>query len=274
MAKRCGDTDQQTSEPQILLRQLIHRDQRSRRVMTRALPQVCFFCGDASADPVCDPCTAAAPRLPAESCPRCQLASANGDVCGRCLKKPPQWQRLHARWRYDFPLDHAVLAAKYQHQFALYRWAIGTLTAWPFDTATRVTVLPVPLAPERLAERGYNQATLIARELVCRFDATTRAPALRVDADAVLRVRETAVQQRLNWVERRRNVRGAFAVTRAFDGEIVLLVDDVLTTGATLNELARVLTAAGAARVDALVLARVQPIRRRERSNAFGQAVN
>lgn len=265
---------QQGSEPQILLRQLIAGDPRSRRLITRSLPQVCFFCGDASADAVCEPCTAAAPRLPEASCPRCQLASANGEVCGRCLKKPPHWQCLHARWRYDFPIDHAVLAAKYRHQFALYRWAIGGLATWPFDTATRVTLLPVPLAPERLAERGYNQATLIARELVRHFDAVIGVPELRVDVDAAVRVRETAVQQRLNWVERRRNVRGAFAVTRAFDGETVLLVDDVLTTGATLNELARVLTAAGAARVDALVLARVQPIRRSERSNAFGQAVN
>ncbi|MBL8308923.1 MAG: ComF family protein [Burkholderiales bacterium] len=181
---------------------------------------------------------------------------------------------MHARWRYDFPLDHALLAAKYHHQFALYRWAVATLTAWPFAATERVTLVPVPLAPDRLAERGYNQATLIAQELAHRFRGADGAPALSVDANAALRIRETAVQQRLNWVERRRNVRGAFAATRSFTGEAVVLIDDVLTTGATLNELARVLTAAGAAQVDALVLARVLPIRRRERSNAFGRAVS
>ena len=130
-------------------------------------------------------------------------------------------------------------------------------------------LVPVPLHPKRLAARGYNQALLIAREFARRFaDAD-----LHVDNNAVVRIRETDVQQRLNWIERRRNVRGAFAATRSLAGESVLLVDDVLTTGATLNELARVALAAGAAQVDALVLARVQPLRRRERTVKFNRAV-
>ncbi len=229
----------------------------------RMLPQCCFFCGDSSVETVCAPCIDNLPSLVEQVCPRCQLAVANGEVCGRCLKKPPAWERLVARWPYQFPLDKALVSAKYHHAFAIYRWAAAYLNAWPL-TAT-ATLIPVPLADLRLQSRGYNQAQLIAEEVAKRF-------ALRVDASAVIRIRETDVQQRLNWIERRHNVRGAFVATRSFAGESVVLIDDVLTTGATLNSLARTVLDAGATRVDAFVLARVLPIRRRDRVVKFGQA--
>ena len=240
------------------------------RVRDHALPQSCLLCGDTGPRAVCKPCASSLPRVGADACPRCQLASVHGQVCGRCLKRPPQWQRLLAPWSYAFPFDAALLAAKYGHAFAVYRWAAENALgrhAWPFARA--VTLVPVPLAPERLQARGYNQALLIAREIARHFDESS----LRVDHDAAVRIRETDVQQRLNWIDRRRNVRGAFAATRSFAGESVVLIDDVLTTGATLNELARVALAAGAVRVDALVLARVQPLRRRERIAKFNRAV-
>lgn len=165
---------------------------------------------------------------------------------------------------YEFPVDAVMVAAKYQHAFALYRWAAAQCTEWPF--AQTATLIPVPLAAARLQSRGYNQAQLIAGELARRFN-------LRVDRDAIVRIRETDVQQRLNWIERRRNVRSAFVSTRSLVGESVVLVDDVLTTGATLNELARAALDAGAASVDAFVLARVEPLRRRERVARFGRAI-
>lgn len=229
----------------------------------RALPQSCFFCGDSSDETVCMACALDLSGLADEVCPRCQLAAANGEVCGRCLKKPPEWSHLVALWHYEFPLDTALVSAKYHHAFAIYRWAATQRTAWPF--AANATLIPVPLAELRLQSRGYNQAQLIAEEMAKRFG-------LNVDADAVVRIRETDVQQRLNWIERRQNVRNAFVTTRPFAAESVVLVDDVLTTGATLNSLARALLDAGAARVDAFVLARVLPIRRRDRVVKFGQA--
>ena len=235
-----------------------------KRVADRALPQICFFCGDSSDETVCAPCAAVLPRLAEQVCPRCQLAAANGEVCGRCLKKPPLWQHLVALWQYEFPLDRAMISAKYHHAFAIYRWAAAQPKAWPF--AADATLIPVPLADLRLQSRGYNQAQLIAGEMAKRFG-------LRVDANAVVRIRETDIQQRLNWSERRQNVRGAFVTTRSFVSESVVLIDDVLTTGATLNALARALLDAGATRVDAFVLARVLPIRRRDRVVKFGQAI-
>ncbi len=233
------------------------------RVRDCTLPQTCFFCGDSSDETVCAPCASALPRLPEQVCPRCQLAAANGEVCGRCLKKPPVWGQMVAQWQYEFPLDTAMISAKYHHAFAIYRWAAAQQDTWPF--ADEATLIPVPLADLRVQSRGYNQAQLIAVELAKRFD-------LKVDADAVIRIRETDIQQRLNWTERRANVRGAFVATRSLAGQSVVLVDDVLTTGATLNALASALLDAGAARVDAFVLARVLPIRRRDRVVKFGQA--
>lgn len=234
-----------------------------KRVRDRALPQSCFFCGDSSDETVCAPCAADAPRLAEQVCPRCQLAAANSQVCGRCLKKPPVWQHLVAQWQYEFPLDRAMISAKYHHGFAIYRWAATQRSAWPF--APDATLIPVPLAELRLQSRGYNQAQLIAEEMAKRFE-------LKVDTDAVVRIRETDIQQRLNWIERRKNVRAAFAATRSFAGEAVVMIDDVLTTGATLNALAQALLDAGAARVDAFVLARVLPIRSRDRVVKFGRA--
>ena len=169
-----------------------------------------------------------------------------------------------AEWQYEFPLKSAITSAKYHHAFSIFRWVSAQRSGWPF--AASATLIPVPLAVLRLQSRGYNPAHLIANEMANRF-------ALRVDADAVIRIRETDIQQRLNWIERRRNVRHAFAATRSFAGESVVLVDDVLTTGSTLNELARAVYDAGAARVDAYVLARVQPIRRRDRVVKFGRSI-
>lgn len=234
------------------------------QLLARALPQTCFFCGDSALETVCEPCAVELPAVTAQVCPRCQLPAANGDVCGRCLKKPPVWQHLTTDWRYQFPMDAALVSAKYHHAFAIYRWAAAQRASWAFDCAA--TLVPVPLSDGRLQIRGYNQAQLIAKEMAARF-------ALRMDADAAIRIRETGMQQRLNWVDRRKNVRGAFAATRSFAGESVVLVDDVLTTGATLNELARAIYDAGASRVDAYVLARVQPIRRRDRVVKFERSV-
>lgn len=168
-----------------------------------------------------------------------------------------------AEWQYEFPLKAAISSAKYHHAFPIFRWVAAQRRDWPF--AASATLIPVPLAELRLQERGYNQAERVAAEMAKRF-------ALRIDADGVIRIRETDIQQRLNWIERRRNVRHAFAATRSFGGESVVLVDDVLTTGATLNELARAMYDAGAVRVDAYVLARVQPIHRRDRVVKFGRS--
>lgn len=233
------------------------------------LPQVCRLCGDGSDESVCAACERMLPRIADGACPSCQLASMQGLRCGRCVRRPPEWDRLLAVWSYGFPLDRLVLSGKYSGDFAVLAWAASRLADRRVALADSAvdrsfSLIPVPLAPERLAARGFNQAVELGRWWVRRWPQDALLPG------AVVRARETAVQQELSWTERRANVRGAFAATGSMVGRHVILIDDVLTTGATLNELARVVRRAGAASVSAAVLARVLPPRRSRHTTPFG----
>ncbi len=234
------------------------------RLVDRALPMRCLLCADATARAVCSPCEAMLARTTDEACPRCRLPSSNGEVCGRCLRYPPRWQHLTATFMYEFPLDRLIVGAKHARDWGVFDWSAAQLNEWPH--AANATLIPVPMAPERWAERGYNQAALLAHTLARRFD-------LRTDNEAIIRIRDTGSQAARAWVERRKNVKGAFAATRSFAGESMVLIDDVLTTGATLNECARAAFDAGAANVDAFVIARVSPPRARDRVQKFNRAV-
>jgi ComF family protein len=239
-------------------------------LVSRLLPSRCLLCNDlCGAEPagsavICAPCHAALARTGDESCPRCRLPASNGEVCGRCLRYPPRWNELHASFIYSFPMDRLIVGAKHAQHWGVFDWVAQTTPRWPF--ARNATLIPVPASAERIEERGYNQATLLAQSLAKRFD-------LRVDNAAVARIRATETQARRNWVERRKNVKDAFTATRSMKGESIVLIDDVLTTGATLNECARAAIDAGAVTVDAFVIARVNAPRARDRIAKFGHAV-
>ena len=211
--------------------------------------QDCFLCGGHSRAPLCQPCDADLPRLPAAQCPTCALPSTGGRVCGACLSDPPAFDATLCSLVYDWPTTRLIQAFKYQRALGLTR----TLAlAPPAPAHSPDLVIPLPLSRQRLAARGYNQALEIARVLARRHRLT-------LDATAVARVRDTLPQAGLPWNERARNIRGAFAATRRFDGLAVAVVDDVMTTGATLDEMARTLKAAGAVRVTNWVIARALP---------------
>jgi ComF family protein len=237
-----------------------------RAVVRSALPQRCFFCADSGDSAICVPCSASLPRTSDDACPRCQLPSVAAQVCGRCLKRPPRWNTLVAPWRYEFPMDRALVAGKRASAFSVYQWFTHAINASRFSAVSVTGIVAVPSSTERLQQRGYNHAELIAELVAKQFNVP-------MEKNALVRIRNTETQYHRNWVERRANVRDAFAATRSLAGQHVLLVDDVLTTGATLNELARVALEAGAASVNALVLARAQPMRRRERITKFGREV-
>jgi len=197
----------------------------------------CFLCRGSASALLCAACDADLPRLAAERCPRCALPSPRGETCGRCLAHPPHYDATVAALSYAFPADALVHALKFRGELALAPLLAGLLSE-SIDSGADY-LLPVPLSRERLRQRGYNQALEIARHL--------RRGRLLVDACE--RSRDTAPQLELPYQERRRNVRGCFIAKRAFDGAVVALVDDVMTTGATLDEMARTLKAAGASRV-------------------------
>ncbi|HZM34327.1 MAG TPA: ComF family protein [Burkholderiales bacterium] len=204
----------------------------------------CFLCRGGASELLCPSCEADLPRLAPGRCPRCALPSPSGEACGRCIAQPPHYDATVAALAYAFPADALVHALKFRGELSLAALLAGFLSASVNSGAD--FVVPVPLSRERLRQRGYNQALEIARHL-------GRGRPLAATCE---RRRDTAPQIGLPHDERRRNVKGCFTATRAFDHAVVAVVDDVMTTGATLDEMARTLKAAGASRVVNWVVAR------------------
>lgn len=211
----------------------------------------CFLCGSASQNNSwCNACDASLPRLPIAHCPVCALPTLNGAVCGHCLQNPPGFMRTVAVYSYSFPLDKLVLALKYGEKLYLSR-QLGV------NIARQVKVLPdcliaMPLHPARLKERGFNQSMLLAH-------CIGRELKIPVFPFACQRVRNTPSQSSLPLKERGKNIRKAFTCTPDIVGKHVAIIDDVMTTGTTLNELALTLLNAGAREVSAWVIARTLP---------------
>lgn len=178
-------------------------------------------------------------------CPRCGLPSPDAATCGRCVTEKPAYDATRAALAYDFPADALVHSLKFRGELALAP-LLGKLLRETLGEERADCIVPVPLSSGRLRERGYNQAVEIARHL--------GRPGL--DLALCERTRESRPQMELPHDERQRNVRGAFRCTGSLVGARVAVVDDVMTTGATLNELARTLKAAGAVHVSNWVVTR------------------
>jgi len=207
----------------------------------------CLLCGaESGPELLCPACIGELPALP-ESCPQCALPSPAAAVCGSCINRSPHFDATFALWRYEFPCDGLVQALKYRAQLALAGFFARSLASRPLPEVD--VVLPMPLHAKRLAERGFNQALEIARGLA-RYRGTP------IEPRGVLRVKNTPPQTELPYEDRAKNVRGAFLCELDLSGASVAVLDDVMTTGATLNELARVLKRAGARRVENFVIAR------------------
>lgn len=215
------------------------------------MPQDCLLCGEpAGPDGLCTDCCSELPRRPPTACPICALPGLNGGPCAQCLREPPHYDATLALFDYAFPVDRLVHGLKYGHQLSVARYLAQELCAVGSEFARRADLLvPMPLHARRLADRGFNQAVEIARLLA-------RASGLPMELARVKRVRDTPAQATLDREERLRSPRGAFDCDLVLAGARVLVVDDVMTTGATLDELARCLKRQGAGWVGNLVVAR------------------
>ncbi|MGP0172196.1 ComF family protein [Pseudomonas sp. NCHU5208] len=222
----------------------------------------CQLCDEATDHPHHGICTACEAELPwlGSHCQVCALPlPAQGMICGACQKKPPAFARVEAPWRYAFPVDNLITRFKHQGQWPFGR-LLGELLAEHLQHAydeglpRPQALLAVPLARKRERQRGFNQARMLA-------DWLSRALQIPAHDDWLLRTQDTPAQQGLDAATRKRNLRQAFQVVDAtkIAGQHLALVDDVLTTGATANTLARLLLRAGAARVDVYCLARTPP---------------
>lgn len=224
------------------------------------LPSSCVLCGALGREAVCPACSQAHAWDAQARCPCCANPVGSPDRarhCGACLADPPAFDATVAACDYCAPVDRLVLQLKFGGRLALAPWMADRLREAVLARGQDLPDLlcPVPLGPRRLVERGYNQALELARPLSAAL-AIPLAPRL------LERQVETAAQSGVAPGERHRNVRGAFALAGAppaLSGRHVGVVDDVMTSGHTLAELARVLKRAGAARVTNLVFARTPP---------------
>jgi ComF family protein len=227
----------------------------ARSLVAAALPVRCLLCNDAGdAKLLCAPCMNALPALP-PACPVCALPSPGAHACGRCLTHPPRFAATLAPLVYAFPLDRLVQSLKYGHALAVAVPLGDALAAaalrLPAGVPRPEALVPLPLSRTRQRERGFNQAAEIARVVARRTGMSL--------CHALARPHDRPAQAGLQWRERRRNVRGAFAACAPVQGRHLAIVDDVMTTGATMEAAATALLAAGAARVDAWVVARALP---------------
>lgn len=217
------------------------------------LPLRCLLCGGAGAHGVdlCADCSTELPRNQS-CCARCALPLAtSATLCGECQRRPPPWDAAWAPFRYGWPLDRLESRFKFGADLAAGR-VLSSM--WRRETCPLTLpqqMLTVPLHRSRLRQRGYNQVLELAQPLARQLH-------LPLCINAMERVRRTEAQTELDAVGRRRNVRGAFALREgAALAPHVAVIDDVMTTGATLAECARVLKRAGVQRVDVWALARV-----------------
>jgi len=236
----------------------------ARRLLDFVLPPLCLGCGVVVSETgaLCPGCFAGVTFISGPVCDRCgrvlpQAEGGPGGICAACAAAPPPYRRARAALHYDDGSRALVLRFKYADRTeaapAFARWM---QRAGADLLAGADVVVPVPLHRWRLITRRYNQAALLARHLA-RLGGLAHVP------EALVRLRRTRNQGLFGRAGRVRNVRGAFAVRRpeAIAGRAVVLVDDVLTSGATAGECARVLLRAGAASVDVLTLAHVDGAR-------------
>lgn len=217
-------------------------------------PQFCILCSSAQKGmlAICTDCLHELPWHTHEHCPQCGLPSTSNHICGHCLSSPPAFDVTQALFRYEYPLDAMLQRYKYGHQLTMAE-TFGELMANSILASARPDVIiPMPLHPQRLQERGFNQAVEIGRVVAKRLQ-------LPLDIQSCTRIKLAPPQVSLPLKERVKNMRNAFACHTNLDGLRIALLDDVMTTGASLNALASVVKAAGAAYVECWTVARTLP---------------
>jgi ComF family protein len=180
------------------------------------------------------------------------LPTLSGSVCGQCLTQQPTFDHTIAAFSYNFPLDKLIQALKYRERLILVKFLADAVAR--NITSRPDCLLAMPLHPARLRDRGFNQSLLLARHI-------SHALHIPLLLNACERVRNTPPQSSLPWKERDKNMRQAFTCKADADvrGKHVAVVDDVMTTGASMGELARALKQSGAREVSAWVVARTLP---------------
>lgn len=218
-------------------------------------PSRCLACGDVGSfwqQQSIDCCTACLRHLPwlENGCLRCAEPISEQSVCGRCLKDPPAIQRSWVPLRYEAPMTQWLPQFKYRAQLKYGRLLSQLLarTLSEGNAPMPQLIIPVPMHPQKLGQRGFNQALLVAKDLSRRFG-------IPYSNRHLIRRQSSPAQAGLKLAARQRNLRHAFAV-QAAPPQRIALVDDVITTGSTIRACARTLEKAGAQHIEVWALAR------------------
>jgi ComF family protein len=225
-------------------------------VQSLLYPPSCLLCGARGTQDLdlCSGCLSALPIIEV-ACQRCALpltGKGSGRLCGHCQQQPPAFDRSISLFRYQPPVAGLIQQLKFNGRLAIAR-SLGELLAQRVSSVHPLpeAVLPVPLHATRLRERGFNQALELARPLA-------HALKLPLLTQHCQRTRATTAQTSLSAKQRRKNIRGVFQVVKPLPARRIAIVDDVMTTGQTVNELARTLRKAGVTQVDVWVCARAE----------------
>ncbi len=220
------------------------------------LPQSCLLCTSPHGGTL-GLCAACLQDLPNHhhGCPQCALSVMHGEMCGQCLAVAPDFDATYALYRYEYTIDRMLQRYKYGQSLAMAD-TLGKLLAKELrarrDGALPDLLIPMPLHPQRLQERGFNQSLEIARVVAKELN-------IKLDSKACQRIKLAPPQASLPLKQRVKNMKGAFACHARLDGLDIALLDDVMTTGASLNALAKTVKAAGARQVECWVIARTLP---------------
>lgn len=197
----------------------------------------------------CKACEASLPYLKTPLCENCAQPLGSGKVCGHCLTHPPKFSRTTAVYAYTFPINKLIQQLKYGDQLALADTLATQLARRiPRDNMPDI-IIPMPLHPNKLRLRGYNQALLLAKKLARELN-------IELLTHACQRVRDTVSQSTLPFSARGKNMRNAFVCEENLQGKRIALIDDVMTSGASLNALATAVQKCGATDIQTWVVAR------------------
>ena len=221
------------------------------KLLNTLLPVSCGLCNAPTNShlPLCQPCRDELPAI-GNACLYCAQPMSERVPCGSCQRKRPSYDEVHAILLYQEPVRFLVQQFKFSHKLE-YSRLFSEMLAEKLSTLDKHpdVLIPVPLHSSRLRSRGYNQAW----ELVRNLSKITGIPSSH---RVCLRIKKTPLQTGLKASERRRNLKQAFAVRKDVKGLHVCIVDDVMTTGSTLEAIASMLKSAGAGRVTGMVVAR------------------
>jgi len=217
--------------------------------------QSCLFCSSSIKKghlSICRDCLDGLSYQGPDVCRQCGLTAYQSKICGNCLRSTPAFDRTLALFQYQYPVSSLLQRYKYGNQLDI-ATVLGKLLSKHLSSSPLPDVLiPMPLHPHRLQERGFNQAVEIARVVSHEIE-------IPLDVHACKRVKFSAPQVTLPLKQRVRNMRNAFSCERSLENLRVALLDDVMTTGASLNALATAVKKAGAMHVECWVVARTHP---------------